>query len=103
MEKHIFAGLDGKDQPSKPRQTGLTMTTDWGMGIGAQEDFLAASGDYTDFGKICAGLSRLLSNDLLKEKIAAYQKRQVHAFPGGAYLEYAEVEGRADLYFPADR
>lgn len=101
MEKHIFAGLDGKDQPSKPRQTGLTMTTDWGMGIGAQEDFLAASGDYTDFGKICAGLSRLLSNDLLKEKIAAYQKRQVHAFPGGAYLEYAEVEGRADLYFPA--
>ena len=77
------------------------MIIDWGTGIGAQKDLLVAGGDYIDFAKISAGLSRLLPDDLLKKKIAEYQKRQVHPFPGGAYLEYAEVKGKADLYLPA--
>ena len=101
MDRHIFTGLDGSDRPSKPRQTGQTMMIDWGIGIGAQADLLMASGDYIDFAKIAVGLSRLLSNDLLKEKIGDYQKHDVNPFPGGAYLEYAEVEGKADLYLPA--
>ncbi len=101
MGKHIFSGLDGQNRPSKPRTTGLTMTIDWGMGMGAQHDLLAAGADHVDFAKIAVGLSRLLSNDLLKEKIAQYQEYDVHPFAGGAYLEYAEVQGKAELYLPA--
>ena len=77
------------------------MVIDWGSGIGAQKDLLAAGGDYVDFAKISAGLSRLLPDGLLKEKIAEYHNRQINPFPGGAYLEYAEVEGKSNLYLAA--
>ena len=40
-EPHIFDGLDGASRPDKPRQNGLTMVVDWGMGAGAQEDLVA--------------------------------------------------------------
>ena len=101
MSAHVFAGLDGLPRPAKPREAGLTMVADWGMGLNAQEDLLAAGGAYLDFAKIAVGLSRLLSNDLLTAKVERYRQDDVEPFPGGQYLEYAEVRGAADLYLPA--
>ena len=101
MSAHIFAGLDGRERPAKPRDEGLTMFADWGLGPGAQEDLMITGGDYADFAKIAVGISRLLSNEVLKAKVKHYQEHQVEPFPGGQYLEYAEVEGKAEFYFPA--
>ena len=58
---HFFEGLDGKDRPGKPRDEGLTMVVDWGLGLHAQEDLLATTAPYFDFAKIAVGISRLLS------------------------------------------
>ena len=101
MSAHGFAGLDGIARPSKPRQAGLTMVADWGMGPNAQKDLLTTGGAYVDFAKIAVGLSRVLPNDVLVDEIERYRQHQVEAFPGGQYLEYAEVQGAADLYLPA--
>ena len=101
MSAHIFNGLDGTERPGKPRMQGLTMVMDWGMGPHAQEDLLTMGAAYFDFAKVAVGISRLLDNEVLQAKIKGYQERQVEPFPGGMYLEYAEVEGRTELYFPA--
>ena len=101
MSVHLFAGLDGVERPEKPRRTGLTMVIDWGMGPHAQEDLLLTAANCFDFAKVAVGVSRLLPNDVLRAKIADYREHQVEPFPGGQFLEYAEVLGRAELYLPA--
>ena len=101
MSEHIFAGLDGLPRATKPRTDGLTMVIDWGLGPHAQEDLLTVGADYVDLAKVAVGVSRLLPNDSLRQKIGAYQQRGVEPFPGGQYLEYAEVYGKLDRYLPA--
>jgi len=101
MDSHIFSGLDGIARSSKPRTRGLTMVADWGIGMNAQQDLVATGAACCDFAKVAVGISRLLPDDLLTAKIKHYQEHQIEPFPGGQYLEYAEVCGRADLYFPA--
>ena len=101
MAPHIFAGLDGAERPEKPRDRGLTMVVDWGLGPNAQEDLLSIGADHFDFAKLAVGVSRLLPNSRLRSKIAQYRERGVEPFPGGQFLEYSEVHGQTDLYLPA--
>ena len=101
MNAHFFDGIDGINRPSKPRDCGLTMVIDWGIGMHAQNDLIATATDYFDFAKIAVGISRLLPNDLLRGKLRTYQEAQIEPFPGGMFLEYAEVHGKSDDYFPA--
>lgn len=101
MDTHSFAGLDGISRPEKPRSTGWTMVADWGIGQRAQLDLLETASEHLDFAKIAVGISRLLPDELLKAKLCQYRAFEVEPFPGGQYLEYAEVHGEVDLYFPA--
>ena len=104
MKEQYFAGLDGAlaaDRTVKPRSSGMTMVVDWGLGLHAQQDLTTTAADYFDFAKIAVGSSRLYTDQVLREKIDRYLAQDVEPFPGGMYLEYAEVHGRLDLYFPA--
>jgi phosphosulfolactate synthase len=101
VTEHFFAGLDGAARAAKPRTQGLTMVIDWGMGPHAQEDLLLTGADYCDFAKVAVGVSRLLSNEVLKDKILRYRQHQVEPFTGGQFLEYAEMNGQAAGYFAA--
>jgi phosphosulfolactate synthase len=98
---HLFHGVDGIERPTKPRSFGITMVADWGIGVSAQMDLLQTGGDYFDFAKIAVGISRILSNQLLREKIALYSAHDVAAFPGGQYLEHAGINKKEDRYFDA--
>ena len=103
-DDHPFAGLDGAlaaDRAEKPRRAGLTMVVDWGLGLGQQRDLTDTGSDYFDLAKIAVGLSRLYSKQLLTQKIDQYLSRDVEPFPGGQYLEYAEVHGLLERYLPA--
>ena len=100
-EQHMFAGLDGAPRSRKPRSSGLTMVVDWGLGPGRQNDLTATAAPYIDFAKIAVGLSRLLTDEVLAAKIDAYRAHRIEPFPGGQYLEYAHIHGKADLYLPA--
>ena len=100
MGQYFFEGLDGAARTSKPRTQGLTMVLDDGMGMNQQADLIATGAPYIDFAKIAVGISRLLPKGLLSEKIAAYQAHDINPFPGGQFLEYAEISGKAKLYLP---
>ncbi len=99
--EHIFGGLDGRNRSGKPRDQGFTMVVDWGLGSGAQSDLIETAAPFFDFAKVAVGISRLLTNDALAAKVRRYRDHVIEPFPGGQYLEYAQVRGKADLYFPA--
>ncbi|HCL27474.1 MAG TPA: hypothetical protein DIC52_03435 [Candidatus Latescibacteria bacterium] len=103
-DEHPFNGLDGAlagERTAKPRSSGLTMVIDWGIGLQQQRDLTDMGAEYFDLAKIAVGLSRLWSTELLRQKIDQYRSRDVEPFPGGQYLEYAEVHGKLDRYLPA--
>lgn len=98
-----FENISFPRRAAKPRQAGLTMLIDWGLGLGAQADCLDISGEYIDLAKVAVGISGLLSADLLQRKLELYEQHQVIAFPGGQFLEYAAFHGQTEDYLSATR
>lgn len=91
------------ERRAKPRQVGLTMLIDWGLGPADQADWLEIGAEYIDLAKIAVGISRLLPADLLRRKIALYEEHQVIPLPGGQFLEYAVYHGQTRAYLAAAR
>lgn len=79
---------------TKPRQEGLTMLIDKGLGLAETRDLLELAGDYIDFLKLSFGSSALYSRELLEEKIALLRSLDLHVYPGGTFLEVAILQGR---------
>ena len=88
MEKKSFHFMNIPHRPQKPRDTGITMLVDKGIGVAKQRDILDISGEYIDLAKIAVGLSGLMSERVLSQKIAAYAEHRVNSFMGGQFLEY---------------
>lgn len=80
--------LPSERTTDKPRRTGLTMMMDWGIPLGAQEDWLGLIGRYADFAKLVVGTARLYEDDYLRRKIDLYKSHGVSPFLGGQFLEY---------------
>ncbi|MDH4271247.1 MAG: phosphosulfolactate synthase, partial [Candidatus Aminicenantes bacterium] len=53
---------------TKPRQTGLTMVIDKGLGDHLLRDMLVTAGDYIDIIKLTFGTSAFYDRDVLKKK-----------------------------------
>ena len=88
MGKMPFEFMNVPHRPEKPRETGITMMIDWGLGTNYQKDLLDVTGQYIDIAKIAVGISGILSEKVLKEKIRLYADYQIAAFIGGQFLEY---------------
>ena len=88
MEEKPFSFMNIPKRSEKPREAGLTMMIDWGMGVERQKDILDIAGDYIDIAKIAVGLSGIISEEKLKEKIRIYNDFRTDAFIGGQFLEY---------------
>ncbi len=87
-----------KGRNGKPRQFGLTMIIDKGLGITETRDLMELSADYIDFLKLTFGTSAFYSTRLLREKIELVTSYGVDIFPGGTFLEIAVLQGRLDDY-----
>ncbi len=74
---------------AKPRQTGLTMVLDKGLGLNAFEDLLSLSGDYIDIVKLGFGTSPLYPLPVIRQKIELAAARGIVVIPGGTLLEAA--------------
>lgn len=83
---------------SKPRQSGLTMVIDKGLGYTETEELLELACDYIDFIKLGFGTSALYSAHLLRRKIELVKSFQVDIFPGGTFLEIAVMQGKLREY-----
>lgn len=83
-------------RPAKPRDTGLTLVADKGLGPHAVEDLLAVSADFVDWIKIASASARLYPPQALREKVARYRSAGVEVLLAGDFLELAVVQGVAD-------
>lgn len=97
--KRAFSTIQSTEREGKPRTRGLTMMIDWGVPLASQRDLLALSGEFIDLAKVAVGISGLIEQDALQEKIRFYQEADVEPFPGGMYLELAYSQDKVDTYY----
>lgn len=86
-------------QNSKPRNNGLTMVLDKGMGLLYAEDLMKMSGEYIDFMKFGWGTIAVHDRDIIQEKIEMYKKFDINAYPGGTLFELAYRNNKINEYF----
>jgi phosphosulfolactate synthase len=87
----IVGGLiDNRSQ--KPRNMGLTMVIDTGIGFGQLRDTLELAGHCIDLWKLGFGTSVFHSKQVLQQKLAMLAEQQILTMPGGTLLEVALIE-----------
>ena len=96
-----FASIPQGARSSKPRTVGRTMVIDWGIGLRRQADLTDTAAAFFEFAKVAVGIGGMLAGEIVRKKIDAYHAADVEPYPGGQYLEHAEINGVTDAYLPA--
>jgi len=102
LEKHTRMNFKLKNIPqrtTKPRNYGITMVMDKGMGIEGTKDFLSVAAPYVDIVKLGFGTSFVTNH--LREKIAIYQDLNIPVYFGGTLFEAFLVRDQFDDYLAA--
>lgn len=80
--------LDNRRSLEKPRNSGLTMVSDYQLSLPALTGLLDLASGYIDIFKIATGTARLFPREHLIEKLALLRKHGVRPFLGGQMQEY---------------
>ncbi len=88
---------------SYPRQQGLTMILDKGLGIQETQDLLNSAGQYVDLVKLGFGTTALYSSRILEEKIHLVRQYEVDIYPGGTFLEVALMQNKLKQFLQLAR
>ena len=83
-----FVPLDKRRSIQKPRRSGITMVSDYQLGLAGLADLIEVSGQYIDLFKIATGTSRLFSKSHLLAKIEMLKANSIRPFLGGQFQEY---------------
>jgi len=83
-------------RPVKPRDNGLTMVMDKGLGLKEAELFVDSSAHLTDVIKLGFGTSYISNN--LKEKIKLYKQAGLKVYVGGTLFEAFIIRGQFQDY-----
>ena len=83
-------------RPKKPRDSGLTMVLDSGLGSHGVSDLIEMAGDLADFAKLGWGTAMITKN--LEKKLAMYQEAGITPFLGGTFFELAFLHGKVDEF-----
>jgi len=81
-----------KDRSLKPRETGVTMIIDTGIGIRQLNDILEIGGHCIDHWKLAFGTSVFHTTKALQQKLGLLAEHGILSFPGGTLLEVALIE-----------
>lgn len=92
-----------QNRSPKPRNTGLTMVIDKGLGLTDTKDLMELAADYVDHLKLTFGTSAFYQTRLLRQKIELVKSYGVHIFPGGTFLELALLQNRLIPYLDRAR
>lgn len=93
--KELIADLLAPDERThKPRETGITIVLDKGLGVRAVQDLMEVSGAHVDFAKIAWGSSLITGG--LEEKLEVYRNAGVQPLLGGTIFEYAYGAGKLE-------
>lgn len=81
---------------SKPRNNGLTMVMDKGMGLSDAKNFLEIATPHIDLVKLGFGTSHVTPN--LRKKIEAYKDAGMHVYFGGTLFEAFLIRNQIEDY-----
>lgn len=98
MKDAAFQCVAVPDYPDKPRNSGITMIIEYGLGLHYQKGLIETAGWFIDLVKFGTGLSRILPHEVLKQKIQLYKANGVNCFPGGQFFELAYLQDRVEAY-----
>ena len=88
------AVLAASDRNVKPRDYGLTIALDTGLGPRGAADLVETSGAHVDYVKIAWGSSLITGN--LDAKLDIYRRGNVSPLLGGTLFEYAFLHGKLE-------
>lgn len=88
---------------TRPRSTGLLITSDFSPGHRTVEDILATRSSIIDFAKLPdhVGNIAFYTESWWRERLALYHRYDIKCFPGGVTFEVAEVQGKSEKFFEA--
>lgn len=95
FEEYVSFPIPQRDR-RKPRDRGITMVIDEGIGYRHTQDLCELADNYIDVVKISFGTSRLYDKALLSKKIALYRKCGIDVMPGGTLFEIAAAQNALD-------
>lgn len=87
-----------QERNKKPREVGITMVIDKGLGIESLGELLESAGAYLDYVKLGFGTSVLYPNHYLKQKIEMAKEYGVKIYPGGTLTELAVYQQEIPQY-----
>ena len=88
-----------KEREEKPRQKGITMVLDKGLGLETAESLMNISGDYVDYLKFGWGRSIVHEQDIIKDKVAMYKSHNITPYTGGTLFELAYMNDKLEEFF----
>ena len=88
-----------KKRQSKPRENGITMVLDKGLGLETAESLMNISSDYVDYLKFGWGTAVVHDREIVKSKVEMYKSHDVTPYTGGTLFELAYMNGKLDEYF----
>ena len=87
-----------KEREEKPRQKGITMVLDKGLGLETAESLMNISGDYVDYLKFGWGTSIVHEQDIIKDKVAMYKSHNITPYTGGTLFELAYMNDKLEEF-----
>jgi len=90
-EEVLAVPVSGRTQ--KPREAGVTMLIDQGLGLNATADLIQTAGDYVDSLKFTFGTSVFYDRDLVVAKNRMLSGAGILTMPGGTMIEVAVWKG----------
>jgi phosphosulfolactate synthase len=99
MKRKAFGIIDIVNRAEKPREVGLTMVLDKGVGYRAAQDLMEYASEYIDIIKLGWGTHRLCSEEIVRRKIQLYTGNSILVSNGGTLFEIAYQQRKIDEFF----
>jgi len=87
------------NRSEKPRNIGLTMALDKGLGHETAKNLMEIAGDYVDLLKFGWGTIVIHDRNIIMNKIKMYKSFDIIPYPGGTLFEIAYTQNKISEYF----
>lgn len=88
-----------KERETKPRDIGMTMVLDKGLGFDTAKSLMEISADYVDYLKFGWGTSVIQDENLIRAKVEMYKGSDIIPYTGGTLFELAYMNDKVDNFF----
>lgn len=88
-----------KERETKPRDIGMTMVLDKGLGFDTAKSLMEISADYVDYLKFGWGTSVIQDENLIRAKVEMYKGFDIIPYTGGTLFELAYMNDKVDNFF----